>query len=105
MTLKEIALRNLMRRKGKAAFILAGLVIGVSTVVAIISLVEAMTYDINEKLEKYGANILVVPKSENLTLMNTEGNPIDGFDPSSLSRDKFSKSPSQRKPFKQIVNV
>jgi putative ABC transport system permease protein len=68
MTLKEIALRNLMRRKGKAAFILAGLVIGVTTVVAIISLVEAMTYDINEKLEKYGANILVVPKSENLTL-------------------------------------
>ena len=68
MTLKEIALRNLMRRKAKAAFILAGLVIGVTTVVAIISLVDAMTYDINEKLEKYGANILVVPKSENLTL-------------------------------------
>ncbi|MDH3955607.1 MAG: ABC transporter permease [Desulfobacteraceae bacterium] len=68
MTLKEIALKNLVRRKSKAAFILAGLVIGVMTMVAVISLVEAMTSDINEKLEKYGANILVVPKTENLPL-------------------------------------
>lgn len=68
MTLKEIAYRNLMRRKGKAAFILAGLVVGVSTVVTILTFVGAMTSDINDKLEKYGANILVVPKTENLTL-------------------------------------
>ncbi|MBU0986832.1 MAG: ABC transporter permease [Proteobacteria bacterium] len=68
MTLKEIAFRNLMRRKGKAAFILAGLVIGVATVVAIISFAETMTSDINDKLEKYGANILIVPKTENLGL-------------------------------------
>jgi len=68
MTLKQIAIRNLLRRKGKAAFIVAGLMIGVTTVVAIFSLVEAMTNDINDKLEKFGANILVVPKSENLTL-------------------------------------
>jgi putative ABC transport system permease protein len=61
MTLKEIAFKNLIRRKGKVVFILAGLVIGVCTVVTIISLMEAMTSDINEKLEKYGANILIVP--------------------------------------------
>lgn len=68
MTLKEIAFRSLIRRKGKAAFILAGLIVGVTTVVAVISMVEAMTGDINKKLEKYGANILVVPKTENLSL-------------------------------------
>ncbi len=68
MNLKEITLRNLMRRKGKAAFVIAGLVIGVSTVVGIISFVDAMTRDINDKLEKYGANILIVPKTENLAL-------------------------------------
>ncbi len=68
MTLKAISIRNLLRRKGKAAFVLAGLVIGVATVVGIISYVEAMTHDINHKLEKFGANILVVPKTENLTL-------------------------------------
>jgi putative ABC transport system permease protein len=68
MNLKIIVLRNLLRRKGKAAFVLAGLVLGVSTVVGIISYVEAMTNDINHKLEKYGANILIVPKTENLNL-------------------------------------
>ncbi len=68
MTLKNISLKNLLRRKGKASFVLAGLVIGVSTVVGIISFVEATTNDINHKLEKYGANILIVPRTENLTL-------------------------------------
>jgi putative ABC transport system permease protein len=68
MNLKLITIRNLLRRKGKAVFVIAGLVIGVSTVVGIISFVDAMTNDINHKLEKYGANILIVPKTENLTL-------------------------------------
>jgi putative ABC transport system permease protein len=68
MNLKIIVFRNLLRRKGKAAFVLAGLVLGVSTVVGIISYIEAMTNDINHKLEKYGANILIVPKTENLNL-------------------------------------
>lgn len=68
MTLKNISFKNLIRRKGKVSFVLAGLVIGVSTVVGIISFVEAMTGDINHKLEKYGANILIVPRTENLTL-------------------------------------
>ena len=68
MNLKDIAFRNLMRRKAKAAFVLAGLLIGVSTVVALISFAEGMTRDINSNLEKYGANILIVPKSESLSL-------------------------------------
>lgn len=68
MTLKDIALLNLRRRKAKAAFVLAGLVIGVSTVVALVSLVGAITEDINHKLEQYGANILIVPRTENLSL-------------------------------------
>ncbi len=68
MTIREIAIKNLLRRKTKAAFILAGLVIGVATVVAVISFADTMTRDINHKLEKYGANILIVPRTDNLTL-------------------------------------
>jgi putative ABC transport system permease protein len=68
MTLKTISIKNLLRRKGKAGFILAGLVIGVSTVVGIMAFVDAMANDINNKLEKYGANILIVPRTENLAL-------------------------------------
>ncbi|MDI6756231.1 MAG: ABC transporter permease [Thermodesulfobacteriota bacterium] len=68
MTLTDIALRNLKRRKSKAAFVLVGLMIGVSAVVGFISLVETLTEDINHKLEEYGANILILPKTENLSL-------------------------------------
>jgi putative ABC transport system permease protein len=68
MTLKDITLSSLKRRKAKAAFILVGLLIGVSAVVAFMSLVNALTHDINEKLEKYGANILILPQTENLSL-------------------------------------
>ncbi len=68
MTLKDISLSNLRRRKTKALFVLAGLLIGTATVVALFSLVDAMTRDINHKLETYGANILIVPKTENLSL-------------------------------------
>ena len=68
MNLQLISIRNLMRRKGKAAFILAGLVIGVATVVGILAFVEARTHDIAHKLEQYGANILIVPRTENLSL-------------------------------------
>ncbi|MBU1904904.1 MAG: ABC transporter permease [Proteobacteria bacterium] len=68
MNLRDIAFKNLLRRKAKALFVLAGLAIGVSTVVALISFADAMTENINHKLEKYGANILIVPKTENLSL-------------------------------------
>ncbi|MCP4666199.1 MAG: ABC transporter permease, partial [Deltaproteobacteria bacterium] len=68
MKLKNIAFSNLRRRKAKAGFILMGLLIGTSAVVAFVSLVDALTGDINHKLEKYGANILIVPKTENLSL-------------------------------------
>ena len=68
MTLSDIAVGNLRRRKGKAFFVLAGLLIGVTTVVALLSLVAAMKQDINHKLEMYGANILIVPRTENLSL-------------------------------------
>ncbi len=68
MRLRDIAIGNLRRRKAKALFILAGLFIGVATVVVMMSLVEAMKTDINHKLEMYGANILIVPRTENLSL-------------------------------------
>jgi putative ABC transport system permease protein len=68
MKLIDISLSNLRRRKAKASFILMGLLIGVSSVVAFVSLIDALTRDINHKLEKYGANIMIVPRTENLSL-------------------------------------
>ncbi len=78
MTLRTIALMNVRRRKARAAFVLAGIMIGVATAVALLSLTRAMTEEINHKLEKYGANILILPKSEQLSL-TYEGMSLGGF--------------------------
>jgi putative ABC transport system permease protein len=68
MRLTDISIKNLMRRKAKAGFIMAGLVVGVATMVAVIGFVRSMTAEINHKMERYGANILILPKTEDLQL-------------------------------------
>lgn len=68
MRLTDISIKNLMRRKAKAGFIMAGLVVGVAAMVAVIGFVRTMTAEINHKMERYGANILILPKTEALQL-------------------------------------
>lgn len=68
MTFTDIAFLNLRRRKAKAAFILAGLMIGVATVVALVTLFTSVSEEIMHKMEKYGANIMVVPSTKHLAL-------------------------------------
>jgi putative ABC transport system permease protein len=68
MKLTDISLKNLLRRKAKAGFIMAGLVVGVAAMVAVIGFVRTMTAEINHKMERYGANILILPKTEALQL-------------------------------------
>lgn len=59
---------NIKRRKGKMLFLILGIVIGISTVVTLLSITESMTKNIEEKLNQFGANIVIVPKPENLPL-------------------------------------
>jgi putative ABC transport system permease protein len=68
MRLHHISFNNLTRRKGKTVFLVLGLLIGVTTVVTLISLTRAMEEDIGKKLDELGANILIVPKSHDLSL-------------------------------------
>jgi len=68
VTLFGIAIRNLQRRKARMAFLVAGLMIGVATVVTLSSLTVAMQHDIRHKMENYGANILVTPQRNELSL-------------------------------------
>lgn len=49
-------------------FLIMGLVIGISTVVTLLSITESMTRDIEERLNQFGANIVMVPKTDNLSL-------------------------------------
>ena len=68
MKLHNISFGNIIRRKAKMLFLVLGLVIGISTVVTLLSITESMTKNIEERLNQFGANIVMVPKSENLSL-------------------------------------
>jgi putative ABC transport system permease protein len=68
MRLHNISLNNLRRRRGKTIFLVIGLLIGVTTVVALLALTGAMENDIGKKLDELGANILITPKSRDLAL-------------------------------------
>lgn len=68
MRLHHISLNNLRRRRGKTIFLIIGLLIGVTTVVALVALTGAMEKDIGKKLDELGANILITPKSRDLAL-------------------------------------
>jgi len=68
MKLESIAFSNLRRRKGRMAFLVAGLLLGVGTVVTLLSLSSALTAEAQHKLESFGANIIITPHSDSLSL-------------------------------------
>lgn len=68
MKLYNISLNNLRRRKAKMLFLVLGLTIAVTTVVTLVTVSEVMNADIANNLDEFGANILIVPKSDELSL-------------------------------------
>ena len=68
MKLSAISYGNLKRRMGKTAMLISGLTIGVAMVVAMTGITFEMQQDLDRKLDEFGANIVVVPRSENLAL-------------------------------------
>ncbi|HWP43892.1 MAG TPA: FtsX-like permease family protein [Blastocatellia bacterium] len=68
MRISTIAFANLKRRKGKAMFLIVGIAIGIGTVVALLALSGSIKEEIGTQLDRFGANIVVVPQSNNLSL-------------------------------------
>lgn len=68
MRLEHIVLHNLRRRKGRAIFLVVGLLIGVATVVTLLSLTDALSMRAQHELENFGANIIITPSSDQLDL-------------------------------------
>ncbi len=68
MKLYHISFNNLKRRKEKIFFLILGLFIGISSIVTLLSITETMTRDIEERLNRFGANIVMVPKTDHLSL-------------------------------------
>jgi len=68
MRITTIALANLKRRKGRAVFLTIGIAIGIGTAVALLSLSSSIKEEIGSQLDRFGANIVVVPQSNSLSL-------------------------------------
>ncbi|MBT1075825.1 ABC transporter permease [Geobacter grbiciae] len=68
MKLHSISLNNLRRRKAKMAFLTIGLMVGIATIVTLVTLTESMSNDIGRKMDEFGANILIMPKSDDLAM-------------------------------------
>jgi putative ABC transport system permease protein len=68
MRLTNIAVGNLKRRKLKMGLLVLGLVIGVASIVGLYSITKAMEEDLANKIDAYGANMLLVPDNDNVTI-------------------------------------
>src|SRR5262245_17265988 len=68
MRISTIAFANLKRRKGRALFLTIGIATGIGTAVALLTLSSSLKDEIGSQLDRFGANIVVVPQSNSLSL-------------------------------------
>src|SRR5512134_1219473 len=68
MNIRKLAWKNLLRRKARALFTGMGIFLGIGTYVALSSLTVRLEGAVRDKLDRFGANILVTPKTEQLSL-------------------------------------
>jgi putative ABC transport system permease protein len=68
MKLHNISFNNLRRRKAKMAFLTIGLVVGIATIVTLVTLTKSMSGDIERKMDEFGANILITPQQNGLSM-------------------------------------
>ena len=77
MKLHTISINNLRRRKAKMAFLTVGLTVGIATIVTLVTLTRSMSSDIERKMDEFGANILITPQNNGLS-MNYGGISLGG---------------------------
>jgi putative ABC transport system permease protein len=92
MKLHNISINNLKRRKAKMAVLTIGLMVGIATIVTLVTLTRSMSSDIERKMDEFGANILVTPQSNGLA-MNYGGISLGGvsFDQREIREEDLAK--------------
>jgi putative ABC transport system permease protein len=68
MKLRNIATNNLRRRKSKMLFLVAGLMVGVAAMTALLATTRVLKQEIASKMDAFGANILITPRTQGLSL-------------------------------------
>ncbi len=99
MRLRDIAIKNVLRRKSRAVLVIIGIVAGTGSVVAVTKYTSAMTDQINHAMDKYGANIIITPKSSALELK------YGGFNAGGVSYGKSELTVESLKNIGEIKNA
>ncbi len=94
----HIALKNLSRRPARMFFLTVALAVGLAAVVALVTLSNSMTADIEQTMDQFGANILITPKSNDLALS------YGGISLGRVSFDQRELDPSVLQRIKTIKN-
>ncbi|MFC1980981.1 ABC transporter permease [Chloroflexota bacterium] len=68
MDLSDISFSNLKRRKGRTVFLVAIVFIAVTLMVAVLTITQGMRREMNWKLNQFGANVVVVPRTLDISL-------------------------------------
>ncbi|HSW36390.1 MAG TPA: FtsX-like permease family protein [Candidatus Limnocylindrales bacterium] len=74
------------------AFLMLGLVVGVATVIAMASIVQAMRLELGDRIDEFGANAIILPRFEGMDLGYSE-NLVSGvaFDVQKMTMDDIPK--------------
>lgn len=92
MSIFKIALNNLKRRKIKMLFLMLGLIVGVATVIAFINIVKAMELELGDRIDEFGPNSIILPRSEGIDLnYNDTMDPDISFDIQKLTMEDIPK--------------
>lgn len=77
MKLHNISFQSFRRRKAKTFFLIIGLVVAAASVVTLMTVSHSINKSIAKNMDEFGANILIVPKSDEIRLnyggMNVSG--------------------------------
>jgi len=68
MKLRNITWKNVKERPSRIILLIISLAIGIATVVSLYGISSTMYVDLQDKIDEYGANMVIVPKSESLPL-------------------------------------
>ncbi len=68
MSITTIIIRNIIMRKGKVALMVVGLALAVATLVTVVSINRSIAGAVEEKLDDYGFNIIISPRTIGMNL-------------------------------------
>ncbi|MEM4347136.1 MAG: ABC transporter permease [Candidatus Altiarchaeota archaeon] len=92
MNIYKLVLRNMIRRRSRFVFTLLGIVVGIASLVALLSISGGLEQEINKQAGSIGANLIVTPKGwcayEQISVLLGESVPeqIDNSDVEKISK-------------------